>query len=386
MSRSSAPSNALAGTDFDVVDRLRDARLQLLDRLFGVFELRRFDAGRGARRRSSPCRTRSAPACERQHVGREARVRQARSDRTSSLRRTPAPLSSSSRSGCSVVRRWSTAIVCMEISCGNPVGLRTKVGSRGRMPRREGARILLRQAGACASRVKQCRRHVHALGPRIEPVLGTRAARRPRQGRRPERILRRRPHPRRAQGRRQPRGRGSGEGPRRARARTHHAPHLADAGRPAHLSAREARGGGIRRRAGAHREAAHPGHRAVARRRGSDLRPCAARAARAALSGKLSGCAAGCVAARDRRRRTWDVAIRAGLPADEPLSHRLLGALPAVLCATPQYLRRAARRRSPKTCASTISSRPSPIGRTCSSSSSRATRSGPKCASCRSSP
>jgi LysR family transcriptional regulator, transcriptional activator for dmlA len=34
----------------------------------------------------------------------------------------------------------------------------------------------------------------------------------------------------------------------------------------------------------------------------------------------------------------WDVAIRAGLPADESVSHRLLGALPAVLCATPQYL------------------------------------------------
>jgi DNA-binding transcriptional LysR family regulator len=35
----------------------------------------------------------------------------------------------------------------------------------------------------------------------------------------------------------------------------------------------------------------------------------------------------------------WDVAIRAGLPADiAALEHRLLGALPAVLCATPQYL------------------------------------------------
>ncbi len=34
----------------------------------------------------------------------------------------------------------------------------------------------------------------------------------------------------------------------------------------------------------------------------------------------------------------WDVAIRAGLPDDEAVGHRLLGALPAVLCATPQYL------------------------------------------------
>ena len=35
----------------------------------------------------------------------------------------------------------------------------------------------------------------------------------------------------------------------------------------------------------------------------------------------------------------WDVAIRAGLPEDaSSLESRLLGALPAVLCATPQYL------------------------------------------------
>jgi DNA-binding transcriptional LysR family regulator len=34
----------------------------------------------------------------------------------------------------------------------------------------------------------------------------------------------------------------------------------------------------------------------------------------------------------------WDVAIRAGLPDDPSLENRLLGALPAVLCATPQYL------------------------------------------------
>jgi DNA-binding transcriptional LysR family regulator len=34
----------------------------------------------------------------------------------------------------------------------------------------------------------------------------------------------------------------------------------------------------------------------------------------------------------------WDVAIRAGLPDGASLEHRLLGALPAVLCATPQYL------------------------------------------------
>jgi len=34
----------------------------------------------------------------------------------------------------------------------------------------------------------------------------------------------------------------------------------------------------------------------------------------------------------------WDVAIRAGLPDDPSVEHRLLGALPAVLCATPQYL------------------------------------------------
>lgn len=34
----------------------------------------------------------------------------------------------------------------------------------------------------------------------------------------------------------------------------------------------------------------------------------------------------------------WDVAIRAGLPDDHTIAHRLLGALPAVLCATPTYL------------------------------------------------
>ena len=34
----------------------------------------------------------------------------------------------------------------------------------------------------------------------------------------------------------------------------------------------------------------------------------------------------------------WDVAIRAGLPDDNTVGHRLLGALPAVLCATPAYL------------------------------------------------
>jgi DNA-binding transcriptional LysR family regulator len=34
----------------------------------------------------------------------------------------------------------------------------------------------------------------------------------------------------------------------------------------------------------------------------------------------------------------WDVAIQAGLPTDAALENRLLGALPAVLCATPQYL------------------------------------------------
>ncbi|MBX5462995.1 MAG: LysR family transcriptional regulator [Steroidobacteraceae bacterium] len=34
----------------------------------------------------------------------------------------------------------------------------------------------------------------------------------------------------------------------------------------------------------------------------------------------------------------WDVAIRAGIPEDRSVESRLLGALPAVLCATPQYL------------------------------------------------
>jgi DNA-binding transcriptional LysR family regulator len=35
---------------------------------------------------------------------------------------------------------------------------------------------------------------------------------------------------------------------------------------------------------------------------------------------------------------SWDVAIRAGLPEELNLAHRLLGAPPAVLCATPAYL------------------------------------------------
>lgn len=34
----------------------------------------------------------------------------------------------------------------------------------------------------------------------------------------------------------------------------------------------------------------------------------------------------------------WDVSIRAGLPEGSAIGHRLLGALPAVLCATPAYL------------------------------------------------
>ena len=35
---------------------------------------------------------------------------------------------------------------------------------------------------------------------------------------------------------------------------------------------------------------------------------------------------------------SWDVAIHAGLPKEASLAHRLLGAPPAVLCATPSYL------------------------------------------------
>jgi DNA-binding transcriptional LysR family regulator len=35
---------------------------------------------------------------------------------------------------------------------------------------------------------------------------------------------------------------------------------------------------------------------------------------------------------------SWDVAIRAGMPKEATLAHRLLGAPPAVLCATPSYL------------------------------------------------
>ena len=35
---------------------------------------------------------------------------------------------------------------------------------------------------------------------------------------------------------------------------------------------------------------------------------------------------------------SWDVALRAGLPEGLSLAHRLLGAPPAVLCATPSYL------------------------------------------------
>jgi len=37
-------------------------------------------------------------------------------------------------------------------------------------------------------------------------------------------------------------------------------------------------------------------------------------------------------------QESWDVAIRAGLPEESQLAHRLLGAPPAVLCATPAYL------------------------------------------------
>ena len=44
----------------------------------------------------------------------------------------------------------------------------------------------------------------------------------------------------------------------------------------------------------------------------------------------------------------WDVAIRAGLPEDSAIGHRLLGALPAVLCATPAYLQQRGMPRNPE--------------------------------------
>jgi DNA-binding transcriptional LysR family regulator len=47
-------------------------------------------------------------------------------------------------------------------------------------------------------------------------------------------------------------------------------------------------------------------------------------------------------------RDAWDVAIRAGLPEDSAIGHRLLGALPAVLCATPAYLQQRGLPRNPE--------------------------------------
>src|SRR3954464_13274332 len=57
------------------------------------------------------------------------------------------------------------------------------------------------------------------IGPALEPVLGTRAACRSRQGGRPQWVLRRGPLARRAEGRGEPRRRGSRENPGRADAR-----------------------------------------------------------------------------------------------------------------------------------------------------------------------
>ena len=78
----------------------------------------------------------------------------------------------------------------------------------------------------------------------------------------------------------------------------------------------------------------------------------------------------------------WDVAIRAGLPDDASVEHRLLGALPAVLCATPQYLQQRGTPAKPEDLRAARSLHagvgpPGPV----SGWSFRATPSAPKCAS-----
>ncbi len=204
---------------------------------------------------------------------------------------------------------------------------------------RKSARILLRQAGACASWVKQCRSHVHTLGPRLNlfwapaqlavlakvvDLNGFSAAARclgvPKAA-----VSRAVADLEKALG-------------VRVLERTTRRISLTPAGQLVYPHAK---------RVVEELDAAqvliaklqNPATGSLARCRRCDLRPCAARAAGAALPRKLSRCTAGRDAAFARRRRGRGMSRSA---ADSPpmnLSRIACSAhLPAVLCATPQYL------------------------------------------------
>ncbi len=147
--------------------------------------------------------------------------------------------------------------------------------------------------------------------------------------------------PRRSEGSRESRGRRSRESARRPSARTHDAAYLPHSRRASSFT----------RTPSVSSMSSTPAQVLVAKlqnpatgplRVATPMRPTAGycyRAARAAIPGELPGCAAGRDPAFARRRR--GVGCRDSYrPArlTIPLSHRLLGALPAVLCATPQYL------------------------------------------------
>src|SRR5882762_398911 len=75
----------------------------------------------------------------------------------------------------------------------------------------------------------------------------------------------------------------------------------------------------------------------------------------------------------------WDVAIRTRPPADDSVTQRLLGAPPALLCATPRICSSAACPRAPMICAATICSRRMPPSCRNFACCSSAARSAPKC-------
>ena len=189
-------------------------------------------------------------------------------------------------------------------------------------------------------RVKQCCRFVHTLAHAIEPVLGTRAARRPRQGRRPQRLLRCRAHASACRRR-----------PSAARSRIWRRPWAcacSSAPRAASRSRRPA-SSSIRTRS--------------AWSKSSTPRTCSSRSCTTPSAGPLR------VVADPTYGRVLlaplvprflesfpDVPLDVSLHAVDAaqargtsrsaracrttttVEHRLLGALPAVLCATPQYL------------------------------------------------
>ena len=144
--------------------------------------------------------------------------------------------------------------------------------------------------------------------------------------------------------------------PRRARAGAHHAPRRAHRGGAPGVSACEARGRGIRR-------GAHGAHRDCTRRKGGPLRvaadPTYGRVLLSPLVPRFLEAFAHvplevALDAHQLAEGAWDVAIRTRPPADASLTQRLLGAPPALLCATPAYLQQRGSPSARMTCAATI--------------------------------